>query len=210
LSDAIAATATLTSDGTAPADGATVTIGTVVYTFKTGLTGAANQVLIGGSADAALLNLIRAINHTGTPGTDYSAATVIHPTASAAAAVTNHTVSLTAKTSGQAGNAIASTETSAHLAFGGAAFTGGQDLHQVTLATPVAPGDVLVAFVNGEPRTPVLVGRLWTVPDAPTGALVVVRIVKTTTQSCRTPYAFASDDDKVHAEGSTLPLVIFG
>src|SRR5262249_10876531 len=78
-----------------------------------------------------------------------------------------------------------------------------------TLVTPIETGDTVIAFVNGEARTPVLVGQLWTV-DAPTGSLVVVRIVKTIVQTFTTPFAFASDDDTVNAEGSTLPLVIFG
>lgn len=56
---------------TQPTDGDTVTINSVVFTFKTALTPTAGQVLIGGSADAARANLTAAINATGTPGTDY-------------------------------------------------------------------------------------------------------------------------------------------
>jgi hypothetical protein len=115
---------TLISDNTAPADGDTVTIGTKVYTFKTALTPTEGEVLIGGSADASLLNLIRAINHTGTPNTDYKCAAA-HPLVTAAPAVTAHAFAVTAKTPGTGGNSIATTETSTHLSWGPATLTGG-------------------------------------------------------------------------------------
>lgn len=75
-----------------PADGDTVTLGTVTYTFKTALTPTAGQVLINGSLAAAVLNLQRAINHTGTPGTDYAnsgVTAVVNPDVSADPAVAN-------------------------------------------------------------------------------------------------------------------------
>lgn len=118
------ASGVLTSDNTAPSDGDTVTVGTKVYTAKTTLAGVEGQVLINTTADAFLLNLSRAINHTGTPGTDYVAAAA-HPTVSASATVTAHTITLTARTGGTAGNAIATTETSAHLSFGATTLLGG-------------------------------------------------------------------------------------
>ena len=84
--------------------------------------------------------------------------------------------------------------------------------HQITLATPLAGDEVLVAFVNGVQRDAgrrsARTGRCTA--NAPTGSLVVVRITKTTSQTFRTPYVFATDNDTVHAEASTLPLVIFG
>lgn len=66
--------ATITSNNVAPANGDTVTIGGKTYTFRTALTPLEGEVLINVTADAALLNLIRAINHTGTPNTDYKVA----------------------------------------------------------------------------------------------------------------------------------------
>lgn len=93
------ATGTILSNNTTPSDGDTITIGSVTYTFKTALTPTAGQVLINGSADAALLNLIRAINHTGTPGTDYAnsgVTAVAHPQVSAATSVTSHSFLVTA------------------------------------------------------------------------------------------------------------------
>jgi len=59
---ATAASAVLTSDNTNPSNGEKVTIGTVEYTFKTTLTGAANEVEIGADADATLTNLKNLIN----------------------------------------------------------------------------------------------------------------------------------------------------
>lgn len=53
-----------------------VTVGGKVYTFKTALTPTEGEVLIGANDTAALLNLLRAINHTGTPNTDYKCAAV--------------------------------------------------------------------------------------------------------------------------------------
>lgn len=90
------ATAGLTSNNTNVSDGNTVKIGEKVYTFKTALTPTEGEVLIGADADASILNLARAINHTGTPGTDYQCA-ASHPAVSSSAAVTAHTITVTAK-----------------------------------------------------------------------------------------------------------------
>lgn len=124
-----AATGTLTSDNTNVANNDTVTIGTQTYTFKTNLTASttANEVHIGSDADGSLLNLIRAINGSGTPGTDYGSLTPVNASVSAATSVTAHAFLITAKVSGAVGNAIATTETSAHLSFGGATLSGGVD-----------------------------------------------------------------------------------
>ncbi len=86
--------AVITIDGNV-ATNATVTIGNKIYTFKTALTPTEGQVLIGLDADASLLNLIRAINHTGTPDTDYKCAAA-HTQVTAAASVTAHAFRVTA------------------------------------------------------------------------------------------------------------------
>lgn len=54
----------------------TVTVGGKVYTFKTALTPTEGEVLIGATDTTALANLLAAINHTGTPDTDYKCAAV--------------------------------------------------------------------------------------------------------------------------------------
>lgn len=138
--DAVAASGTLTSNNTNMDDTDTVTIGTKTYTFKTALTPTEGEVLIGADADGSLLNLIRAINHTGTAGTDYSAAAA-HTTVSAASSVTSHAFAITAKTKGVAGNALATTEVAATLSFGGLILAGGID------GTPGAAG-LIVTYSN--------------------------------------------------------------
>lgn len=115
----------------------TVTLGAKTYTFKTALTPAANEVLIGADWDASLLNLIRAMNLTGTPGTDYGAATTINADVFAAAAVTaDHKVLFASKTVNPT-SSIATTETGATTSFGAAtmqpqwnstSLTGGSDV----------------------------------------------------------------------------------
>jgi len=133
--NAVASVGTITSDATAPSDGDTVTIDTKIYTFKTALTPTEGQVLIGVSAAVALDNLKSAINHTGTPDTDYSCAAV-HPTVEA---TTNSdtTQLVAAKTKGVAGNSIALEEVSTHLTVDAA-----------TLGTTVAGVDGTVGVAN--------------------------------------------------------------
>jgi len=113
----VQATGTLTSNNTTPSDGDTVTIDDKVYTARTTLTPLEGEVLIGGSADAFLLNLIRAINHSGTPNTDYKCA-LPHPTVTAATSVTAHAFAITARVPGTVGNAITITKSAATLSWG--------------------------------------------------------------------------------------------
>lgn len=126
--NAVASTATLTSDETAPGDGDTVTLGTKTYTFKTVLStepAVEGEVLIGASAAAALDNLKAAVNHTGTPGTDYTCEAA-HPDIEATTN-TDTTQVFVARVAGEAGDALASEESSDHLAFGDTTFGSGVD-----------------------------------------------------------------------------------
>lgn len=120
------ATGTLTSNNTNVSNDVTVTIGSTVYTFKTTLGTTTGNVLIGADADASLLNLIRAINFSGTPGTDY-VGSAANSQVSAATSVTSHAFAVTALTSGTGANSIATTETAAGaiLAWGASTLTGG-------------------------------------------------------------------------------------
>jgi hypothetical protein len=105
-----AASADLTDgNATAPDDGDQLTIAGKTYTFRTALTPLEGEVLINVTADAALLNLARAINHTGTPNTDYKCAAA-NANVSSSASVTAHAITLTARTPGAAGNALTVTQ----------------------------------------------------------------------------------------------------
>lgn len=114
---------TLTSTGVALND-ETVVVGSRTYTFKTTLTGAANEVLIGANASASLDNLKAAINGAAGAGSTYGRNTVPHADV-IAGAKTATTLVLIAKREGTAGNSLASTETLTNFTFGGATFAGG-------------------------------------------------------------------------------------
>lgn len=66
-----------------PANNDTVTIGltgfTQTYTFKTTLTGSANEIFIGAAVGDTATNLKKAINDEGTAATHYGTGTVINP-----------------------------------------------------------------------------------------------------------------------------------
>lgn len=127
---AASATAVLTSDNTAPANNDTVTIGTKTYTFKSALTPTEGEIYIGTgggalTADQCMTNLISAINHTGTPDTDYKCAAA--NTDVTAGTLSAHAFTVTAITPGVTGNLIAKSESSSHLDWDGAGayLTGG-------------------------------------------------------------------------------------
>ena len=108
---------------TTAANNDTVTIGDVTYTFKTALSTNPTvpyEVLIGASATTAATNLVAAIN--GTDGS-YGSGTVHHPLVRATNA--SGVVTVTARNAGSAGDAIATTETGAAIAWGGATLASG-------------------------------------------------------------------------------------
>jgi hypothetical protein len=126
------ATITLTSNGTAPADGVTVTVGGKVYTFQTTLTNVDGNVLIGSTANAAaaLDNLKSAVNLSTGAGTTYATAMTAHPkiTATTNTDTTQVFVASVGASSGRAGNDLTGADTSATLSWSNSgAFTGGLD-----------------------------------------------------------------------------------
>lgn len=127
----VKATATLTSDTTAPSDDDTVTIGAITYTFKTALTtdpaAVPYEVLIGISAAVALDNLKSAINKTAGEGSTYGTGTVAHPLVEATTNANDSQV-IQAKTAGSTANAIATTEDSTHLSWGATTMLGGMSI----------------------------------------------------------------------------------
>lgn len=128
-----------TTDGTAPANNSTVTIGDTTYTFKTTLTGAANEVLIG-TAATSLDFLKEAVIDTGTEGTNYGTGTVAN-TLVTATTNTNTTQLFEAVDQTADGNAIlasASTSPASHITFDVAHVYGGTGRQYVDNATKSA------------------------------------------------------------------------
>jgi hypothetical protein len=100
----------------------TITIDGKVYTFQTVLTNVNGNVLIGVDKAATLANLSAAINLGAGAGTLYAASTTLHPTVSANGL---SPLTVTAKTAGTAGNALATTDTVTNGSWGAATLTGG-------------------------------------------------------------------------------------
>ena len=117
------ATSKLTSDTTNNSDGSIVTIATTVYRFKNTLA-QAYDVQIGASAAASLDNLMAAINASGTPGTEYFAGTLVHPTV-VAFTNTDTTQIVTARLPGTTANAYPTTTDEAHLSWEDTTLGGG-------------------------------------------------------------------------------------
>lgn len=132
-----AATNTLTNgNATNVSDNDTVTINGTIYRFKN-TPALVGDVKIGASADASTLSLAKTINGTGIAGTDMFAGTPADSNVSSSASVTSHAITLTAKVSGAAGNAL-TLAANAHNTPGAATFSGGLDGGQIiSLASAV-------------------------------------------------------------------------
>lgn len=136
------ATLAMFSANTNVADGDTVTINDKTYRFKNTMA-LANDVQIGADIQASLTNLIDAVNGTGTAGVNWFAGTT-QPTSVTAQPLYTveagafYSVTFMATVIGTAGNAFASTETSAELYFtNGATFKGGGAAGDSESADPV-------------------------------------------------------------------------
>lgn len=151
-----AASGTLTLTGNA-VDAETVIIGSTTYTWRTAITAAAYDVLIGASASASLDNLISAINRTGAAGIAYSEATTRHTSVSAAPGA-GDTMVVTALTAGVSGNTIATTETMTNGSFGAATLGAGVNFTVSAITDPDFPGATSVDFADGY--------MLFTTPDS--------------------------------------------
>lgn len=164
-----AASATLTdATNVLPTAGQTVTIGTKVYTYVAAITNTEGEVLIGvTTANAALQNLIDAINHGNNGGSGYYCA-LPHPDVSAGALNTGtHAFSVVARVGGTGGNSIAKAETSGVLAWdaggggtflsGGTASAGVNTVSSIKVVAPTGVGVELlssaVEFVTDIPTT---------------------------------------------------------
>jgi flagellin len=130
------ATTTLTVTGGNPQIAANdaLTVGGKTYTFKA-VVASANDVLVGASDTASLLNLKAAINAAaGGAGTAYGIGTVANVNVNATTAAAT-TLVVNANVNGLGGNAIGSTVGTggAHLAFTGATLAGGTAGSTVTV-----------------------------------------------------------------------------
>jgi hypothetical protein len=111
----------LISDGTLPADGDTVTIGSLTYRFKSTMA-QAYDVKLDSTVIATLTHLKAAINADGTVGTDYYSGTLANPSALVSAEWRNDTVWRYFHVFGTKINTtVAVSTTSAHLAWNGTA-----------------------------------------------------------------------------------------
>lgn len=135
------ASGTLTSNATAPSNNDTVSIGGVVYTFKTTLTGAPYEVLIGASAAVALDNFKEAVNAGTGAGTVFGTGTLANPYV-VATTNTNTTQVVEARRSGVEWNQVATVESAATLSWGGGTLAGG--------TADSGPSPRVVAQVSGD------------------------------------------------------------
>jgi hypothetical protein len=117
------ASGTLTSDGTNVANNDTVTIGGIVYTFKTTLTPNPGEILIGTNAADSLQNLKYALADT------VAYADIKYGSGTSSfwipGTLTSTTLDVRSSNAGAAGNLYTTTETSAHLSWGSGTFSGG-------------------------------------------------------------------------------------
>ena len=103
-SDAVAATGKIVFTAQ-PTANDTITIATVTYKFVSALA-AANDVKLGTNLAATLASLVKAVNGTGTAGTDYYTGTKALSDVVVASGSSDTTLNLTAVTPGVSGNYI--------------------------------------------------------------------------------------------------------
>jgi hypothetical protein len=124
MAPATHAVSVLTSDATNVTEDTTVTINTVVYTWKVDPTGIAYAVDIGSDAQTSLANLAAAIMASGTPDTEYGTGTLANDFVVATANDAT-TVTIQAKLPGTTANAFPTEETDDHLSWADTTLGGG-------------------------------------------------------------------------------------
>lgn len=110
-----------------PSNNETVALGAKTYTFKTTLTGAANEVLIGADNLSALFNIYSAVNKLSGEGTLYGTGTVAN-TSAQFIQLPGDQLEAIASTLGTAGNSVATTETCVDGSWSHATLTGGANI----------------------------------------------------------------------------------
>jgi len=127
----------LTSDATNVTEDTTVTINTVVYTWKADPTGIAYAVDIGSDAQTSLANLAAAIMASGTPDTEYGVGTLANDFVVATANDAT-TVTIQAKLPGTVANAFPTEETDDHLSWADSTLGGGTGASVAGVTTAAA------------------------------------------------------------------------
>ena len=166
----------------------TVTVGGMTYTFKSSLTNVAGYVQLGTDYFDSLVHLVCAICLTGTPGTEYAAATTINPSVTAwVYGSAPSAMGVRALVAGAAGNSLVGTTATTAMwiweggIWGGTPITqlaGGADqaLTNVSIATDASwasdPWDLVVQ----SPET-----TSQAAADVLSAAVLAVRLVETTT-----------------------------
>jgi hypothetical protein len=120
------ATSILTLTGL-PLNDETTVLGVQTYTWKTTLTGAADEIFIGVDIPANLSNIIDAVNAGTGAGTTYGTGTVANPDIFASALPSPQGL-FTATAIGTAGNSEPTTETLTNGSFNGVTCLGGEDI----------------------------------------------------------------------------------
>jgi hypothetical protein len=168
LLDPTHAVATLTMqlgtffDGKPAFNNETVTLGSVTYTWKTVLTGAANEVAIGHGNINSLKNLVAAVNHDAGEGTTYGTGTVAN--AACTGFVRGVTAVFVATAVGSAGNSVVSTETMKNGSFGSSTF-----VYRARKVLRVwAAGNLIIDRTGGGKVMPI--GTRLSYPNGPTEA----------------------------------------
>jgi hypothetical protein len=150
---------------------ATVTINTTVYTAvkelseSFGLTAVANQVLWKTSEAVFLDNLKKAINGTGTAGSEYSTGTVAHTTV-IATTNTDTTQVIRARTIGTAANSYATTTTLANYAWGDTTMQDGVATTAATITIGATVYTAVLTLPESIGLTPVPNYILWKTSEA--------------------------------------------
>ena len=141
---------------TAVANNDTVEINGTYYKFTSGsvdtgtpagTSGAPWLVKLGATAADSIDALAKAINDSGTNGTDYSTLVVAHTTVTAYN-WSGGDLSVNAKVSGVAGNGYTTTETGAGTSWGGSTLSGGGTASLLQIRTPDEVGAISVAHIN--------------------------------------------------------------
>jgi hypothetical protein len=113
-------------------NGETVLIDSKTYVYVNTLTGVDGQVKIGATKEESIANLIAAINLDGTPNSQYTTQTTLHPTVYAKIGPTTAKLLAIAKVGGNAGNSIV---------LGESLVGAGNQWDAATLGTTVAGAD---------------------------------------------------------------------